>query len=143
MVQSNLESIQEYQAARESAARDYQQSVQAAASAQTVESEPQSVPEDTNSVDEKRGPRRAARGMLKNVRCPQGAVIQLNLESMGKQVSLRARNYYKIEFSVLGFTPSAELNPCKDLEGMKAKVEFFEAADKSSEGQIISIELNK
>lgn len=143
MVQSQLESIQQYQAARESAERDYQRSVQENAAAQQSEAEPQSVAAEANPSEDKHGPRRSARGTLKNVRCPQGTVMQLNLESVGKQMSLRARNYYKVEFTALGFTPSADLNPCKDLEGMKAKVEFFEAADKASEGQIISIKLSK
>jgi hypothetical protein len=42
----------------------------------------------------------------------------------------------------LNFTPTGELNPCKNLEGMKAKVEYFEGLS-GAEGQIVSIELSK
>ena len=69
--------------------------------------------------------------------------MKLRVENAAKPVSLRARNYYKIQFSALNFTPTGELNPCKDIEGMKAQVVFFEALSESAEGQIVSIELSK
>lgn len=35
------------------------------------------------------------------------------------------------------------MNPCTDIEGMKAKVEYAEVSDKTISGQILSIELSK
>jgi hypothetical protein len=35
------------------------------------------------------------------------------------------------------------LNPCKDIEGMQAKVDYFEGAGNPAEGQIIAIQVSK
>jgi hypothetical protein len=43
----------------------------------------------------------------------------------------------------LNFTPKGDLNPCTDIEGLKAKVEYAEVSDKSIAGQIVSVELSK
>jgi len=83
------------------------------------------------------------KGTIRKVHCSQPAILELTVEGDGKTLSLHSNNYFKIQFSALGFTPAGELHPCTDLEGMKARVEFFEAAGKSVEGQISFIELSK
>ena len=35
------------------------------------------------------------------------------------------------------------MNPCKDLNGMKAQVRYAETTDKSVDGQVLAIELRK
>ena len=71
------------------------------------------------------------------------ANMELKKEGDGKMLFLHSNNYFKIQFTALDYTPVGELHPCADLEGMKARVEFFEGSDKSAEGQILSIELSK
>ena len=82
-------------------------------------------------------------GTLRAVQCSPPATMNLQVESAAKPLGLRTRNYYKVKYSALNFTPTDRLNPCKDLEGMKAKVEYFEDVNGSAEGQIVSIELTK
>jgi len=143
-VQNLLESAQQYQSARESMGREQQ----SAPAIQSAVSETQTT-QETSSIakpaapDEPHGPRHGMRGTIRNVHCSQPAILELTVEGDGKTVSLHSNNYFKIQFSALGFTPSGELHPCTDLEGMKAHVEFFEASGKSIEGQISSIELSK
>ena len=93
--------------------------------------------------DSSHGPRRTAIGTLSDVQCSSPAIMQLKLLGGPKPLSLRARNYYKVAYSASNFKPSAELNPCKDLDKMKAKVVYFEAAGDSAQGQIVSIEISK
>jgi hypothetical protein len=69
--------------------------------------------------------------------------MELKVEVEGRTFSLHSNNYFRIQFTAANFTPAGELHPCTDLEGMKGHVEFFEAAGKSAEGQIFSIELSK
>lgn len=69
--------------------------------------------------------------------------MRLKVESAAKPVDLRTRNYYKVQYSVLNITLPDDFNPCRDLEGMRAKVEYFEGLNGSGGGQIISIELTK
>jgi hypothetical protein len=71
------------------------------------------------------------------------ANMELKKEGDGKTLSLHSGNYFKIQFTAINYIPVGELHPCADLEGMKARVEFFEGSDKSAEGQILSIELSK
>jgi hypothetical protein len=69
--------------------------------------------------------------------------MRLTVKGSAKPISLHARNYYKVEYSARGFNPSANMNPCKDLEAMQATVVYFEGETSSAEGQIIAIELRK
>jgi Tfp pilus assembly protein PilF len=89
-----------------------------------------------------KGPHRFVTGTLKNVHCsmPQ---LDLTVESSGKSLPLHADNSYKIEFSARGFTPQGDLNPCTDLEGRPAKVEYVESADAAVAARVIRIELHK
>ncbi len=89
------------------------------------------------------GPRHTAKGILRGVQCSYPSVITLGVEQGGKTVSLYSNNYYKIDFSVTNYTPTANFNPCKGMEGMKALVEYAEVSDKTIAGQIVSIELTK
>jgi tetratricopeptide (TPR) repeat protein len=99
---------------------------------------PSALPDDS-----RHGPKRTTSGTLKNVQCSSPAVMRLMVEGSAKPISLHARNYYKVEYSAMGFHPSANMNPCKDLEAMHATVVYFEGATSAAEGQIIAIELRK
>jgi hypothetical protein len=49
----------------------------------------------------------------------------------------------KIDLTALNFTPTGNMNPCKDFEGMKARVQYAESSDKTVDGQVVSVELRK
>lgn len=148
-IQRQIESVQRYQLERErmdQQSRQFAEELRSQGQPPTQESDSLVAPNSAVQQDQdndRHGPKRTVKGTLRHVECGLPAVIKLKVESDGKAVPLRARNYYKIPYSALNFTPSAELNPCKDLEGMKAKVEFYEGLSESADGQIISIELAK
>jgi tetratricopeptide (TPR) repeat protein len=143
-VQNLLESARQYQSAREQMPQEQQTSpaIQSSVS-ETQSAQATSAVAKPAPPDEPHGPRHGMKGTIRNVRCSQPAVMELTVEGDGKTLALHSNNYFKIQFSALGFTPAGELHPCTDLEGMKARVEFFEASGKSVEGQISSIELSK
>lgn len=89
-----------------------------------------------------RGPHRFAVGVLKSVHC-DAATLDLTVSSKGKDVTLHSDNYYKISFTALGFQPSADLEPCKDLESKPAKVEYVESVNPSEAPQLLGVELHK
>ncbi|MGZ5177173.1 MAG: tetratricopeptide repeat protein [Burkholderiales bacterium] len=91
------------------------------------------------------GPRHTVRGILRNVQCSYPMTITLNVEPGGKAkaVAVYRNNFSQIVFTVMNFTPKSDLNPCTDIEGFKAKVEYAEVSDKSIAGQIVAIELSK
>jgi len=91
------------------------------------------------------GPHHTARGVLANVKCSYPTVVTLSVNPGGNApaISLYRNDFSQIEFTATNFTPKGNINPCTDLEGLKAKVEYAEVSDKSIAGQILSIELSK
>jgi hypothetical protein len=69
--------------------------------------------------------------------------MEIQIAGKPKPVALYSSNYFHFDLSALGFEPKAEMNPCHDFDGMKAKVIYAESSDKTVDGQIVSIELHK
>lgn len=88
------------------------------------------------------GPHRSVVGVLKDVRC-ESARMDFIVEAGSKRIELHAENYYKVEYSVLNLPPLSELNPCEQLEGRPAKVEYVESADGSEMARVLAVELHK
>jgi len=151
LVQNLLESAQQYLAVRQRMEQENQgiqsSAPQGQSSAQATlgdAEQPGAAPPVLQHRDEEpHGPQRLVNGTLKDVQCSLPAIMGLKVESAGATISLHSNNYYKIEFTAVNFTPAGELHPCAELEGMKARVKFFEALDKSAAGRIVSIELVK
>lgn len=89
-----------------------------------------------------KGQHRFLVGVLKSVHCDNPA-LDLTVNANGKLVALHVDNYYKIQFTALGFQPNSDLNPCADLENKPAKVEYVESATPSVNAQLIAVELHK
>jgi tetratricopeptide (TPR) repeat protein len=111
--------------------------MQAAESVVTFEQAPKHPTEPAN------GPKHQATGVIRGVQCTPPAVIEFRVENGKKPVLLYSNNYFKIDLTVLGFTPSGDMNPCKDFEGMKARIQYAESSDKTVDGQVIAVELRK
>jgi hypothetical protein len=79
------------------------------------------------------------------VHCGYPSILTLSVAQVGRApaVSLYRNDFRQIEFSATNFTPKRDINPCTDIEGLKAKVEYAEVSDKSVAGQILSVELTK
>ena len=90
------------------------------------------------------GPKHAAIDVIRGVVCGYPSVLKFRLEeAAGKAVDLYNNDFFKIELTVVGFTPKGEINPCFDFEGMKARVQYVESSDKTVDGQVIAVELRK
>jgi len=137
MIYRQQESIQQYVAAT----RRHEEQFHQVEDERIVASDQPPAPDLPD--DSRHGPKRTAVGTIKNVQCSEPAIMRLKLESATKSLSLHARNYYKVDYSAVGFVPTGNMNPCKDLEAMKATVVYFEGDPASAEGQIVSIEVKK
>lgn len=129
--------LEQTQAARNSIPATSTTTAEAAAELVTIAKGPKypTMPTD--------GPKHEIVGQIRNVTCSFPSVIEFRVESAKNSVSLYNNNYYKVEFSALDFTPEAALQPCSDLEGMKARVEYVRSSDTSVDGQAVSIEMRK
>jgi len=81
-------------------------------------------------------------GVLKDVHC-DSSNMDLTVKLGAKTMNLHSDNYFRIQFTALGFQQSADLKPCAELEGRPAKVEYVESADKSQTARLLSVELHK
>ena len=57
-------------------------------------------------------------------------------------LAVHSGNYFKIDYSTLGVTLKGNLNPCADLEGRPAKVEYVDAHRKGP-AALVAIELHQ
>ncbi|MFZ0563814.1 MAG: tetratricopeptide repeat protein [Terriglobales bacterium] len=145
MVQNNLAQAERYETARARMAERNSYSAEVVrtnveandttTAASDIHSEP--IEEGVPS-----GPHHFLVGTLQDVQCHEPG-IDLNIAAKGKTMALHSSNYYKIGFTALGFSPKGDLSPCKDLEGMLAKVEYVESSAKPAAAYVVAIELHK
>lgn len=144
IVQNALDSAQQFQSARqqqqEQASRFHDQ-MEASAKSSDAGSVSDAPPKLEREIVLK-GPRRSITGTIKNVRCSSPSVMDLEVDAAPRKLTLHSSDYYKIEFTALGFTPQSELNPCTDLEGAHAKLEYIESTEAKING-VVAIELHK
>ena len=111
--------------------------------ASVVHVQPVEQPEHVYPADAPNAPKHTVAGVVRDVHCAYPTVLTLSIEAGGKTVPLYTNNYYKVPFRT-NFEVKDSLNPCKMIEGMKAKVEYAEVtSDKTVVGQVTAIELSK
>jgi len=110
---------------------------------QTAEPVMDLVPEPKHPTEPADGPKHQAIGVIRGVQCTPLAVIEFQVDTGKRPVTLYSNNFFKIDLTGMGFAPKGDVNPCKDFEGMKARVQFAESTDKTVDGQVIAVELRK
>ncbi len=144
LIQNSLMRVEEYATLRQKAAE--QSSRLAAEVKANAQANVGFAAEDDagEAADEEvpKGPHRFLSGTLQNVQC-HAQRMDLTIAAKGKTTPLHSGNFYKIGFTVLGFTPKGDLNPCSDLEGRPAKVEYVESSAQSATPYVVAIELHK
>jgi tetratricopeptide (TPR) repeat protein len=101
------------------------------------------VAEAPKHPEDATGPKHTVVGVIQHVSCGYPAVLEFEVQSGGKTYSVYNNNFSKIELTVVGFTPKGSMNPCSDLAGMKARVQYAESSDKTVDGKVFAIELHK
>jgi Tfp pilus assembly protein PilF len=140
-VENALMHAQAYAASQQEMAQQKQRMAEEA-TVQATSSDGSDVPRLAHRDFVPRGPHRFVTGILQNVRC-DSSEMDLSVKAGGKTTAFHSDNYYRIQYSSLGFQPQGELQPCRDLEGRPAKVEYEESANKADTARPISIELHK
>lgn len=93
--------------------------------------------------EDSRGPRDTLEGKIISVKCSSPAVMELTLEAGGRAVALHTDNYFKVEYTARNFTPSGELDPCTQIQGMNARIIFYNIKGRPYAGELISVQLRK
>jgi Tfp pilus assembly protein PilF len=108
----------------------------------TLVSETTDEPE-AKALPTESGAHHSANGVIHNEKCSYPTILTLELADPKHSLKLYSNNYYKVPFSTLNFKPEGDLDVCKQLEGMKARVEYADVTDDRVAGQIVAIELSK
>ncbi len=138
MVRNSLTQAEQYLSARTRQAQEIQANVQANATYVAEVNDDVAAPEE----ELPKGPHHFVVGTLQDVHC-HGPAIELTVASKGKTMAAHRGNYYKIQFTSLGFSPTGDLSPCKDLEGRPAKVEYIDPGVPPATAYVVAIELHK
>ena len=141
-IDNTLMRAQEYLAQRDSVRAENEENVSETATAPTAGLKDGEAPKLLHREFVASGPHRFVTGVLKNVHC-DSSNLDLAVQSGEKLRTLHSDNYYRIDFTSLGFQPKGDLNPCKDLEGRPAKVEYQESANKDDAARLFAVELHK
>ena len=149
-VESRISQIKSYQESVEQTEKQNQQmaaqsSVASAVdvNGRTVVTRPLGSQEPEFPAGSPTAPHHTVTGVLRGVKCSYPTVLTLNLERPSGALQLYTNNYYKVDFSTGNYAPPKEIQPCTDIEGLKARVTYGEVTDKRVAGQILAIELNQ
>lgn len=140
-VQERIAQVKQFQSAMAEHAAAPDVAVEEPASPRVIEMARDTPPK--HPTEPPTGARHFAEGILRQVSCSYPSVLEFQVQTANGKVSIYTNNYFKLEVSALGFTPTGDLNPCHDLEGRPARVQYAEVSDKTVDGQVISIELHK
>lgn len=89
------------------------------------------------------GPKHTITGTLKQIGCfyPKGMTLQV--VGSGPALTLYTNDMFHIDYTAGNFTPSRDLDPCNDFEGLKATITYGVVEDPTVAGQIFAMELNR
>ena len=90
-----------------------------------------------------RGQRTARDGTITSVKCSPPTLMDLSLETPSGTLQLHSMNYFSVIYSALNYTPTQELHPCRQIQGMKARISFYEIKGQPYSGEMIAVQLRK
>ena len=101
------------------------------------------IPQQAKHPDEATGSKHSFLGVMRDVTCSYPSILEFRVEGAKSSIKVYNNNFSKIDLTVIGFVPKGSMNPCTDFNGMKARVQYAETADKTVDGQVFAIELRK
>jgi Tfp pilus assembly protein PilF len=89
------------------------------------------------------GAHHTAAGILHGVKCSYPTLFTLDLIQPKQTLALYSNNYMKLPFTTNYVVSKGTIDVCKNIEGMKARIEYADVSDPRVKGQIVSIELTR
>jgi tetratricopeptide (TPR) repeat protein len=95
--------------------------------------------EEARMASIKTGPPAKLSGIIKAVKCDYPAVMDLVLDGKSRQTKMHAQNYYQVQYGAIVGAPKNDFDPCRDLEGKQAEIEYLTVTGEDFSGFIKSI----
>lgn len=90
------------------------------------------------------GPKLSVTGVIRHISCYYPSGFEFEIETAaGRSVKLYNNDFDKIDLTAVGFIPAETMNPCKEFDGFKARASYVATADKSVDGEVVSMVLRK
>lgn len=89
------------------------------------------------------GPTFKLEGVARAVKCSSPAVMDLVLATVGREVRLRARNHYQVQYWAVDSAGKNDFQPCTELLGKKVQVEYSMALGQPFVGWILAVWVEK
>lgn len=87
--------------------------------------------------------RQVSEGTIRLAKCSTPSTIEITLDLSGGALMLYSDDFMKIPFMAIDFTPKGVLNPCKDIQGLRARIAYHPAKSQPSQGEVVEIWLMK
>lgn len=143
MVQNRLKQVEDFQAFRSQPKPTVSVQQGGEVTLETAEKVVAIEPKPNHPTEPATGRKHVAIGVIRGVTCGYPAILEFQVDTGKRRISVYSNNFAKIDLSVVGFTPKGAVNPCSDFEGMKAEVQYAESSDKTVDGQVIAVLLRK
>jgi len=89
------------------------------------------------------GPARKLSGSVLSVSCDYPAVMDIVLAVKGKPHRFLARNYYEVQYSIIGAAGKSGFDPCAELTGKNVEIGYLSVAGQEFSGFIQTIAIYK
>jgi tetratricopeptide (TPR) repeat protein len=94
---------------------------------------------ETTAPKIKSGAAGKVEGVIRSVRCEFPAIMDVVLDSNGKQYRLRSQNYREIQYWAGAASGNDGFRPCEQLEGKLVEIEFLSVSGQEYSGIIRSV----
>jgi tetratricopeptide (TPR) repeat protein len=91
----------------------------------------------------KTGPTARAEGLVRSVQCSAPAIMDVVLDSNGKQRRLRAEDYLQVRYWIAGARGNGSFTPCEELKGKRVYIEFLGVFGQEYSGLIKTVTIIK
>jgi tetratricopeptide (TPR) repeat protein len=99
--------------------------------------------QQTKAEPIKTGPAGKLKGLIRSVKCSDPSIMDVVIDTAGKQQKLRAQNYFQVEFWSVDAAAKDGFEPCKELEGKRVQIEFLSVTGQEFSGLIKSVAIEK
>jgi tetratricopeptide (TPR) repeat protein len=100
-------------------------------------------PADRSASENRTGGTGKLKGLVRSVKCEYPAIMDVVLESDGNEYTLRAENYYHVQYRAVGVPAKTQFQPCKELEGKLVEIEFLSVPREEFSGFIKTVAIRK
>jgi len=128
-----------------STARQPDASVSANTQVMVIQTEPATPLQAKHPNEPANGPKHQILGAIRSVRCTGGNALDITVDapSAPKPFLFYTNDRVNMDLTASGFDPPEKMDLCTDLKGYQAQIQYTDSSDKTVNGQIAAIVLQK